>query len=89
MPYYSSPIRAFSLACLLTCTDAACLLVDADVADKRYKGENVEDNCAIVTPDCSSIGKEGFGQSDLATMAVEYSGSSLTIGGQIFKQVAV
>jgi len=64
-----------------------CLTVSADVGKNEHKGGTIPGGCALITAGCTAVAKQGFAQSDLATLTVEYDGGILAIGEQAFKEL--
>ena len=62
-----------------------CLTVSADIGKNGYKGGTIPGGCAVITAGCTAVAKQGFAQSDLATLTVEYDEGDLAIGEQAFK----
>ena len=48
---------------------------------------NIPGDCAIITAGCAAVGQQGFAQSNLATLTIEYGENPLAIGKMAFKQV--
>ena len=66
---------------------ATCLTVSADVGQNEYKGKDVPGSCATITAGCTVVRRQGFAQSDLATLTIEYDGVALAINKQAFKEL--
>ena len=57
-----------------------------DVLENEYEGVRTIP-CATITAGCASVGQQGFAQSDLATLTIQYDGASLAIGKRAFKEL--
>ena len=68
---------------------AGCLAVSSDVPPNGYKHTNFPAGCATIAANCAVVGQQGFAQSNLSTLKIEYSEAALAIGKQAFKQLEV
>ena len=67
----------------------ACLTLSANVGKNEFKEASVKGTCATISAGSTSVGKQGFAQSDLATLTIKYDATQLEIGEQAFKKLVL
>ena len=89
-PLPSRPGRRVTLLLASVVATRCCShTVSADVGQNQYKHYDFPDGCATITAGCAAVGKQGFAQSNLATLKIEYDGASLAIGAMAFKDLTL